>query len=299
MLAYKPQLEPLARAPGAFMVQSRGHLPSHLHAGPETTSSQALPRQRLETRPMLLDSLPPPDKRLRLTDTFTFSCYKGLACFGTCCRNRDLSLTPYDVLRLKNALSLHSDDFLARHTLYRLDPASGFPIISLRMGQDPERQCPFVTHEGCRVYDDRPTACRLFPLARASGTARDSAARDEFFYLLDTPGCLGAKEEKIQTLEEWLAGQGLGPYRTANDRMLDLLFHPDRERGKPLDERQLQRIIVACYNVDVFREFVFKTRFLESYYVDEKTRSAIEKDDAELLIVGFAYLRTSLFPEGG
>ena len=51
--------------------------------------------------------------------------------------------------------------------------------------------------------------------------------------------------------------------------------------------------------MDVFREFVFKTRFLESYYVDEKTRSAIEKDDAELLIVGFAYLRTSLFPEGG
>ena len=281
------------------MIQSRLHLPSHSRAGPETASSQALPWQRAETRPMLLDSLPPPDKRLRVADTFTFSCHKGLACFGTCCRNRDLSLTPYDVLRLKNALSLHSDDFLTRHTLYRLDPASGFPFISLRMGQDPGRQCLFVTHEGCRVYNDRPTACRLFPLARASGTGRGSAARDEFFFLLDTPGCLGAREEKIQTLEEWLAAQGLGPYRTANDRMLDLLFHPARERGRPLDESQLQRIIVACYNVDVFREFVFKTRFLESYHIDEETRSAIEKDDTELLILGFAYLRTTLFPQRG
>ncbi len=203
---------------------------------------------------------------------------------------------PYDVLRLKNALGLHSDDFLTRHTLYRLDLATGFPVISLRMGQDPERQCPFVTHEGCMVYNDRPTACRLFPLARASGTSRGSAAHDEFFFLLDTSGCLGRREERIQTLDEWLAGQGLGPYRTANDRMLGLLFHPARKRGKPLDESQLRRIIVACYNVDVFREFVFKTRFLESYHIDEKTRSAIEKDDTELLALGFAYLRAALFP---
>jgi Fe-S-cluster containining protein len=245
---------------------------------------------------MLLDSVPPPEKRLRLSDTFEFSCHEGLACFGTCCRNRDLTLTPYDVLRLKNALNLHSDDFLTRHTVYRLDPASAFPVVSLLMGPDPERRCPFVTREGCKVYDDRPTACRLFPLARAAGTSRGAGAREEFFFLLDTPGCLGVREKRIQTLEEWLAGQGLTPYRRANDRMLGLLFHPARERGKSLYDSQLQKIIVACYNLDVFREFVFKTRFFESYSIDEGTRSAVEKDDAELLTLGFAYLERNLFP---
>jgi len=245
---------------------------------------------------MLLDSVPPPGKRLRLSDTFEFSCHRGLACFGTCCRNRDLVLTPYDVLRLKNALELHSDEFLTRHSVYRLDPASGFPILSLVMGPDPERQCPFVTPEGCRVYDDRPTACRLYPLARASGTGGRAGARDEFFFLLDTPGCLGVEEKTTQTLQEWLAGQGLTPYRQANDRMLGLLFHPARERGRSLDDGQLQKIMVACYNLDVFREFVFKTGFLRAYRVDGKTRLAIEKDDGELLSPGIAYLERTLFP---
>ncbi len=244
---------------------------------------------------MLLNSLPSPDKRLRLQDGFTFSCHRGLACFGTCCRNRDLTLTPYDVLRLKNALKLHSDDFLNQYTLYRLDDNSGFPIISLKMGQDTERLCPFVTSEGCSVYRDRPTACRLFPLARASGIGQIPAVHDEFFFLLETPHCLGSREGRVQTVEDWLAEQGLDSYRAANDRMLGLLFHPARERGRSLDEGQLQKIIVACYSLDVFREFVFKTRFLESYYVDEQTRLLVAEDDYELLMLGFDYLGRSLF----
>jgi len=81
--------------------------------------------------------------------------------------------------------------------------------------------------------------------------------------------------------------------------MLDLLFHPARERERPLGESQLQKIIVAYHNVDMFREFILRTRFLESYHIDEKTRSAIEKDDTEFLTLGFAYLRTTLLPQGG
>ncbi len=244
---------------------------------------------------MLLNSLPDPHKRLYPGNAFSFSCHKGLACFGTCCRNRDLTLTPYDVLRLKNALKLHSDDFLARHTLYRIDPTSGFPVITLKMGEDEKRWCPFVTAEGCSVYQDRPTACRLFPLARVSGTQRDSGTQDEFFFMLDAPDCLGKNEEKAQDLREWLSAQGMETYRKVNDKMLSLLFHPERKQGITLSDAQLQKIIVACYNLDVFREFVFNTKFLQSYILDERTRSLIEKDDLELLLLGFSYLRASLF----
>jgi Fe-S-cluster containining protein len=257
--------------------------------------SDAVIRGTGEVNPMLLNSLPPPHKRLYLGDSFNFSCHKGLACFGTCCRNRDLTITPYDVLRLKNALKLHSDDFLSRYTFYRLDAPSGFPVITLKMRQDSKRTCPLLTSEGCSVYRDRPTACRLFPLARASGVLENYTKRDEFFFLMDAPNCLGRHEEKTQNLKEWLDEQGLGTYRIVNDKMLGLLFHPDRKRGEPLDDRQLQKIMIACYNLDIFREFVFETKFLDSYLVDDQTRSLIKHDDFELLMLGFAYLRTSLF----
>ncbi len=244
---------------------------------------------------MILDRLPPPEKRLLVGDTFTFSCEKGLACFGTCCRNRYLTLTPYDVLRLKNSLKMHSDEFLVRHTVYRLDPESGFPVISLKMGSDSERECPFLTPVGCSIYRDRPTACRLFPLARASGMQPYGAGHDEFFFFLDTKNCLGRKEGRAQILEEYLAAQGVIEYRKINDKMLDILFHPWREKGKPLSSRQLQKIIVACYNVDVFREFVLKADFIEAYQVDDPTRSLIDRDDVALLDLGFTYLKTALF----
>ncbi|MBW2118939.1 MAG: YkgJ family cysteine cluster protein [Deltaproteobacteria bacterium] len=116
---------------------------------------------------MFLESAPSPEKCLDLKDTFAFSCHKDLACFNACCRNKYLPLIPYDILRLKKARNLHSDEFLTRYTVYRLDHDSGFPIISLKMGDAPEKACPFVTPEGCSVYNDRPMACRLFPLGRS------------------------------------------------------------------------------------------------------------------------------------
>ena len=78
--------------------------------------------------------------------------------------------------------------------------------------------------------------------------------------------------------------------------MLDLLFHPKRERGKPLDDRQLQMLIVACYNLDAFREFVEERKLLVSSGLDEETRSRIEKEETALLMFGLAYLMETLFP---
>jgi Fe-S-cluster containining protein len=150
---------------------------------------------------MLLESVPPSEKRLQLSDSLAFSCHRDLACFNTCCRKKHLPMTPFDVLRLKGALNMHSDDFLARYTAYQLDQDSGFPIISIKMADDTEARCPFVTPEGCRVYHDRPTACRLYPLGRAAGKSGARAEWEEFFFIMDPPGCLGTKEKKIWTVE--------------------------------------------------------------------------------------------------
>jgi Fe-S-cluster containining protein len=245
---------------------------------------------------MFLESAPAPEECLGLKDTFSFSCHKDLACFNTCCRNKHLPLTPYDILRLKNALNLHSDEFLSRYTLYRLDQDSGFPIISLGMGDGPRKACPFVTPEGCRVYNDRPMACRLFPLGRSSGINRGMTAKVEFYYLLDIPGCLGFDGKQTWNVKEWIENQSLSPYTEINDRMLELVFHDKKDRTKPLDEHQLQKVMVACYNLDLFREFVFKTEFFDLYGIDEETITRIREDDTSLLELAFSYLGRTLFP---
>ena len=244
---------------------------------------------------MFLDSVPSPEWRLHLNDTFTFSCHSDLACFNKCCRNKHLPLTPYDVLRLRNSVGLDSNEFLSMYTLYWIDPGSGFPVVCLKMEDTPEKNCPFVGESGCKVYEDRPTACRLFPLGRASGVGPDRATRDEFFFRLDAPGCLGVKEKRLWDVKAWQDCQGLYPYTEMNDRMLDLLFHPKRDRTRPLDESQLQKVMVACYNLDLFREFVLETRFREIYEIDERTCSRVIEDDKSLLDLGFAYLRQGLF----
>ncbi len=245
---------------------------------------------------MLFDNGRGMEKRLQRRDTFAFSCHKKLACFNSCCRNKDLLLTPYDLLRLKKALKIHSDELLTSYTLYRLDPGSGFPVISLKMQDDSKKNCPFLSPEGCSVYEDRPTACRLFPLGRATGVNKDPSDRqEEFFFLLDIPGCLGIKEKRQISIEAWLDDQGLLPYTAMNNRMLDLIFHPQRDRNRPLDDRQLQKIIVAGYNLDVFREYVFETSLLESFKVTEDTYSKIKKNDTDLLDFSFSYLYQVLF----
>ena len=235
------------------------------------------------------------ERRLMRNDRFAFSCHRELACFNRCCRNKDLLLTPYDVLRLRNSLGFGSDAFLDRYTLYRLDPVSGFPVLTLRLDEGSERRCPFVTPEGCRVYEDRPMACRLFPLGRASAQDAQGARKDEFFFKLEAPGCLGVQEEKVWTVQEWMEAQGLARHLEMSERMLALLFHPARDRSKPLDDSQVRQLIVACYNLDVFRDFVLGSRFLDSLRLDGMTRSRIETDDMELLKLGFVYLRETLF----
>jgi len=244
---------------------------------------------------MLTDRVSDHKERLHAGDTFRFSCSPGMACFNACCRNKDLVLTPYDVVRLKTACGLHSDRFLERYVLYRQDPGSGFPVLSLRMQDDPGKRCPFVAGGGCTVYRHRPTACRLYPLGRATAPALDAGGADTFFFLLDTPGCLGVGEQHAVRLQDWLEGQGLLPYLEFNNLMLKLLFHKKRDRRVPLSPGQVQKVILACYNPDAFRTFLFRSGFLKQAGVPAGRRRKLRENDEALLRFGFEFLEKVLF----
>ena len=109
-----------------------------------------------------------------------FRCHKGVSCFNACCKKADIPLTPYDVLRLKRRFGITSGEFLKQHTVpYEMD-ADKVPGIKMRT--DEEGACLFVAGEGCSVYEDRPAACRYYPVGHlAVKPKEEKTERTSFF----------------------------------------------------------------------------------------------------------------------
>ena len=69
--------------------------------------------------------------RLGSDSTFKFKCHSGVKCFTACCRDINIILTPYDIIRLKNRLDLSSEEFLAIYTEPQLLEKTGLPVVTL------------------------------------------------------------------------------------------------------------------------------------------------------------------------
>ena len=54
---------------------------------------------------------------------------------------------------------------------------------------------------------------------------------------------------------------------------------------------------MATYNMDRFRSFVFESSFLKRYRVKPKTIKRIQRDEAELLLLGFDWVRFFLWDQ--
>ena len=157
--------------------------------------------------------------------SFRFGCHKGISCFNRCCAGLRLILTPYDILRMKIRLGFSSDEFLERYADAKMDAHPRFPMVTLRMEDDGNKNCPFVTPEGCRIYEDRPGACRIYPLGRAAMKVdREKDAREKFF-LVHEGHCLGFQEEKEWSKREWMAHEGVDEYA---DQTVFWVFHGSR-----------------------------------------------------------------------
>lgn len=218
---------------------------------------------------------------MNLEGTFKFSCHPGLECFGECCRDVNIYLTPYDVIRLRKSLGLTSDEFLAQYTIRR-QAGSGLPVVLIKMGEDEKRRCPFLTPEGCRVYADRPWSCRMAPLDQIE----DGVYKVNF----DPARCLGLLEPRQWKVAEWLEDQGLNEYDSVEEGFKDL---PSRLRftGFSLLDRHLVRLFyTVCYNIDRFRRLVFDSRFLEVFPAPPEVVKKIKADDIALLQFGIKWL---------
>lgn len=233
-------------------------------------------------------------RRLRPGDALPFRCHPGLACFNSCCRDKRLTLLPYDVLRLARRAGLASDAFLAAHAELEVEEGSGWPTVRIRLGTD--GRCPFVRAAGCGVYPDRPTCCRIYPLARAVGLGSDGEPTETFVVPEATGPCLGFGAQGAgTTTAAWLRDQGLDPYRAANGRAAKLFLHPRRPRPMSLSPSELHAAVMALYNVDVFREFASRPGFAARHGVPDAAVARALASDEALLQLGQDWLAAVLF----
>jgi len=230
-------------------------------------------------------------------DIFHFSCHKGISCFTECCAKLRLILTPYDILRMKNHLKLTSDQFLERYTDTIIDNNSRFPMVKLKMREGQKQACPFVTNDGCSIYEDRPEACRLYPVGRASAMVDGEKDARKRFFMVAESHCQGFKEKHEWTLDDWINHEGVREYSSMNDQWLGIITSPKSLGPKTHLPQKHQMFFMASYNLDKFRGFLFKSGFFDRFEVDSDLKERLKSDDTTLMSFAFDWLKFSLFGE--
>jgi hypothetical protein len=170
-------------------------------------------------------------------------------------------------------------------------------MVNLKMDLDLNGRCPFVTPQGCTIYEDRPGACRIYPLGRAAlRVDREKETREKFF-IVDEEHCLGFCEDRKWTLEEWMASEGVDEYNTMNDQWLEIITSQKSLGNQEDIPRKIQMFYMASYNLDRFRKLIFETRFLDRFQVKAERIEAFATDDVPLMQFAFDWLKFSLFGE--
>lgn len=220
----------------------------------------------------------------RAGDPLPFACKDTHLCFTQCCRDVNIFLTPYDVLRLRRATRMGSSEFLARYTLHFLAKGTNIPVVQLAMDSK-SLDCKLVTNAGCSVYLDRPWACRMFPL--------DLGPKEgEYRVMASQERCLGLRESATGTVGEWLDGQGVAPFLEM-EREFDSVMPAGFVPGSPLPEA-LGKLLFLAYDLDRFAQIIKDPRLQRFYEVDEEMiRGALENDE-QLLRLAFRYIRSQL-----
>jgi len=236
--------------------------------------------------------------QLHRDNHFRFDCHPSLACFNACCKSIDITLTPYDILRLKRRLGLSSKELVGRYTVpFEMD-THGMP--GLKMAAKPgTSECVFLGENGCAVYDDRPVACRYYALGAMGVRKKDSATVEETYFVVKEAHCLGHDEVKRQTVAEYRKEQGIEIYDERNRAWRDVVLK--KRSGGPAvgspSPRSLQLFDMCSYDLDSFREFVQSDGFREIFDVDDDEMATLLADEDALLEFAMRFLKQVLFGE--
>jgi Fe-S-cluster containining protein len=227
-----------------------------------------------------------------------FSCHKGIGCWNACCSNIDISLTPYDIIRLKKRLGISSTEFLREYTVPHEMEKDGIAGVKFRP-VDNGTACRFMKPEGCAVYEDRPTACRYYPVALLSMRKQDEYTDTESYALVKEDHCKGHEVARRVTIADYRKEQGVEEYDELARGWRQLILKKKSAGpaiGAPsLKSRQL--FFMACYDVDTFHDFVESEAFGKLFKLPAEEKAMLMADDVELMQFAFRFLKQVLFGE--
>jgi len=236
-------------------------------------------------------------ERMDENSEFEFNCSKGMKCFTACCGDVNIFLTPYCIIRMKNRLGISSQEFLEKYTINPFTKTQKLPSVLLKMTPETKR-CQFVTDEGCSIYEDRPWACRMYPLGMASpGDDPATTGQEEFYFLMAEDVCMGVKEggRKFK-VSEWIENQGIAPYNEMGDLFKRLCLHKLMSEID-LTPQKMEMFYTAVYNIDQFRRFIRESRFRLTYEFSDRDIEEITSDDVKLFKFAVRWLLFGLFNE--
>lgn len=228
-------------------------------------------------------------------DVFRFECHQGLDCYTRCCRDITIFLTPYDILRMKNALGLPSGDFLSAYTVSMIGD-TGLPVVVLKMRKDDEKHCPFLAGSGCTIYPDRPWACRIYPLQPESTTLTEKAGK-LYYSVMDVPFCRGLLSDRTVSLSVWIEEQAIPVYHEMEALFKKITTNERLTKEKITNKKIQEMVYMACYDLDRFRRFVLESTFLERFDIGPETVEQIQTDDVALYRFGIQWLEYGLLAQ--
>src|SRR4029077_16862345 len=116
-------------------------------------------------------------------------------------RDKVITLSPYDLMRIARAAGISTNEALRKYTLRR---------GSLLKFKD-EGSCVALEGTTCTIHQGRPLACRLYPL----GLQRTPHGVESFIRLEPASGSLGIYGVN-GTIADFLETQGVREYLDAN-----------------------------------------------------------------------------------
>jgi Fe-S-cluster containining protein len=197
---------------------------------------------------------------------------------------------------LKNDLGIDSEEFLRKFIFLVRGDNPFFPTVKLKLRNDESKCCPFLEKNGCTVYENRPSACRTYPLERAVDRNRGAGPAKEYYFLTGHSYCLGHREKKKYSVQGWIRNQKLLDYNAMNELWVDIdtLFRTNPWKGEGAGGEKQQLAFMVCYNIDGFRRFVEGHSLLKQFRLDKDFRKRIAGEDAELMKFGFEWLKLIL-----
>lgn len=233
--------------------------------------------------------------QLKRDDKFKFCCHKKVSCFTECCGGLDIFLTPYDILRMKNRLGITSGEFLLKHTETVILSKTHVPLIKMNMNKNDGR-CTFVRSvDGCTIYEDRPVACRYYPVGMG---AMKGPRGGDFYFLLKEAHCQGFQEPEEWIVEDWKKDQEIDVYDDVNKDWIDIIMDKKNSGAAVTpDEKSVKMFFMASYDIDSFKKFVFESRFFDVFDVEEEFIQMIKESDIELIKFALRWLKFALYNE--